>query len=679
MPSARSRSALDDLFQTTPIQYGIAVGLAVGAALLTRQSDSLQDHTPYLLSFAAVMLASWNGGLGPGLLATLISVLAVDYYVRPPLDEFSLTDRENALTATLFIAVSAMVSWLNAARLQAEAAQVRLLHQERSARSSAEEARHAADEGRVRMTFLADASAALAFSLDYTTTLRKVADLVVPGLADWCAVHVVGDDGTPEQLVVTHVDPEKLTWARHLQERYPTDPNAERGLHKVLRTGTPELYAEIPEELLIRAAQDQEHLTILRSVGMTSAMIVPMIARNRTVGAISFVATESGRHYGQDDQALAEILARRCAQAVDNARLYRDAQAAEARYRSLFEGTAEAVLVAGPDGRYLDANAAATDLLGYAREEIQGLRLEDVSREGADWADEEQQQLLREGVWRGEVELRRKDGAVIPAEGRARAVELPAGTVYVGTWRDISERKELERLQQEFLATVSHDLNNPLSALKVQAQLLQRRLARNGAPDLDQLRDGANAIAAMVTRMEGLLDELSDIARVRLGQPLELRLESLDLADFVQRYVELHPPSFDHHQVRLVTDTPELSGTWDPARLERVLDNLLGNAVKYSPDGGEIEVRLASEADAGGRWAVLTVRDRGVGIPAADLPSVFRRFYRATNVVGRFTGSGIGLAGVRQIVEQHGGTIAVDSEEGRGSTFTVRLPLTTPA
>jgi signal transduction histidine kinase len=139
--------------------------------------------------------------------------------------------------------------------------------------------------------------------------------------------------------------------------------------------------------------------------------------------------------------------------------------------------------------------------------------------------------------------------------------------------------------------------------------------------------------------------------------------------------VESFGATTERHALRLAVDDAPLVGTWDTARLERVVANLLGNAVKYSPDGGPIVVRMAREEDSEGMaWAVLSVRDAGVGIPAADLPHVFDRFRRGGNVAG-IAGAGIGLTGVRQIVEQHGGTVAVESEVGRGSTFTVRLPL----
>ncbi|MFN8556342.1 MAG: sensor histidine kinase [Dehalococcoidia bacterium] len=121
----------------------------------------------------------------------------------------------------------------------------------------------------------------------------------------------------------------------------------------------------------------------------------------------------------------------------------------------------------------------------------------------------------------------------------------------------------------------------------------------------------------------------------------------------------------------------ELIGVWDGARLTRVVDNLLSNAVKYSPDGGETTVHVGRVCYHGEAYAVLTVQDRGIGIPAVDLPYTFERFHRAANVRG-IAGNGIGLAGARQIIEQHGGQISVESVEGEGSTFTVRLPLTPP-
>jgi signal transduction histidine kinase len=129
------------------------------------------------------------------------------------------------------------------------------------------------------------------------------------------------------------------------------------------------------------------------------------------------------------------------------------------------------------------------------------------------------------------------------------------------------------------------------------------------------------------------------------------------------------------HQLRVETALAELIGEWDGVRLRRVLDNLLSNAIKYSPAGGPVLVTVAREQIDGGAYAVLAVQDHGVGIPAADLSHIFERFHRASNVQGRISGTGIGLASARQIVEQHGGDLTVRSTEGQGSVFTVLLPL----
>jgi PAS domain S-box-containing protein len=171
--------------------------------------------------------------------------------------------------------------------------------------------------------FLAEAGASLSSSLDYRTTLAKMARLAVPYLADWCVVDILEEDGSLDRLAMTHQDQEKVALARELDERYPPDPDALRGVAQVLRTGQSELLSEIPESLVEEAARDAEHHEILQRLGLKSYMIVPLIARGRTLGTISLVSAESGQRYGPAELELAEELARRAALAVDNARLYR--------------------------------------------------------------------------------------------------------------------------------------------------------------------------------------------------------------------------------------------------------------------------------------------------------------------------------------------------------------------
>ncbi|HUQ19404.1 MAG TPA: ATP-binding protein [Gemmatimonadaceae bacterium] len=173
--------------------------------------------------------------------------------------------------------------------------------------------------------YLVKASDTLASSLDYETTLSELARLVVPEFADWAAIEIVGNDGVPKQVAVAHVNPEKVRWAYELNKRYPPDPSAPTGVYNVLRTGQPEFYPEIPEEMLRAGAMDDEHLKIILELGFKSAMVVPLIAHDKTLGAMTLVTTtsESGRRYTPSDLDLAVELARRAALAVDNARLHK--------------------------------------------------------------------------------------------------------------------------------------------------------------------------------------------------------------------------------------------------------------------------------------------------------------------------------------------------------------------
>ncbi len=181
-----------------------------------------------------------------------------------------------------------------------------------------------------KLVFLADASTELASSLDYQATLQKVARLAVPTFADWCAIDVV-EDGRLHRLAVEHVDPTKVQLALELEERYPANPDAPNGAWNVMRTGRSELIPEVTDEMLVAAAVDEEHLRLARDLQLRSALTVPLVARGKVLGVITWVAAESGRLYGSDDLALAEDLAKRAAIAIDNAELHSETLEAAVR------------------------------------------------------------------------------------------------------------------------------------------------------------------------------------------------------------------------------------------------------------------------------------------------------------------------------------------------------------
>jgi len=221
-----------------------------------------------------------------------------------------------------------------------------------------------------------------------------------------------------------------------------------------------------------------------------------------------------------------------------------------------------------------------------------------------------------------------------------------------------------------FLATVSHDLKNPLLVIGLRSQALARRLAGPTVVDPAQAVTDLAAIDASVKKITRMIDDLIDRARLPDDTPPIAR--PTDLVALAGAIVHEYQQSTRRHHIRFDAAAPSLVGCWDDQALDRVVANLLSNAIKYSPTGGDITVRVCRDATR--ERAVLAVSDHGIGIPTRDLAHISARFHRAGNV-GSITGTGLGLAGARAIVAQHGGTLDIASQEGVGTTVTVELPL----
>jgi two-component system sensor histidine kinase MtrB len=226
------------------------------------------------------------------------------------------------------------------------------------------------------------------------------------------------------------------------------------------------------------------------------------------------------------------------------------------------------------------------------------------------------------------------------------------------------------RAYRALLADLAHDLRNPLAVVRGGAQLLNRRLSRPGSVDPATIREGLVQIEDASARMTLLLDDLLDAVAVGAGGQPVVALRPTDLVRLARQAAARYRSTTERHVIRVASDADTLVGFWDPGRLERVFANLLSNALKFSPDGGEIVVEVQTHDG----WAELSVSDQGLGIPAAEVDRVFDPFHRCGNVVGVVAGTGLGLPGVRQIVEAHGGSIAVETREGAGTTFRIRLP-----
>ena len=238
--------------------------------------------------------------------------------------------------------------------------------------------------------------------------------------------------------------------------------------------------------------------------------------------------------------------------------------------------------------------------------------------------------------------------------------------------RDLAE--QATRTRDAVLASVSHDLRNPLAAAKGYLQLVQRRMESDPVAPASALAVGLKHAQRAVTRMQFMTDELVDAARLRSGYDLVLRSGPADLLAVVMQVIDEQLAAAHSHHIRVDCDSSDLWVVCDSERMSRVIANLLSNSVKYSPAGGQILVELQRETDVAGEWVVVSISDEGIGIPEEDLPQLFERFHRGRNVAGQALGTGLGLAGVRTIVEQHGGRVEVESQEGAGTTVRIRLP-----
>jgi PAS domain S-box-containing protein len=399
--------------------------------------------------------------------------------------------------------------------------------------------------------FLAQAGSILGSSLDYETTLASVAGLTVPELADWSVVYIRDDGGSIRRLEVAHADSALREVLTSLL-RYPLDPRSPHPVFTTVENGRPEVMNHVSEEFLDAMSQSEEHRSIYRQLGFGSMMMVPLVARGVTRGAMGFFSARPNR-YGADELALAQDLAVLSAMAVDNARLYRDAR---------------------------DAVQARDDLI----------------------------------------------------------------------------------------AVVSHDLGNPLSAIRIGTSLLlktmpKEELASANWQHLEFIRQSAQ-------QMENLINDLMDVKRLETGR-VSIATRPLDVAELVREVREVFRPIAENRALELHCvvgpELPRVAG--DQQRLSQVLSNLIGNALKFTEAGGRVTIRASTASDV----VVFSVSDTGPGIEPEHQPHVFDRFWQARRE-GR-KGLGLGLAIARGIVDAHGGRIWVESTPGVGTTFLFTIPI----
>jgi PAS domain S-box-containing protein len=547
---------------------------------------------------------------------------------------------------------------LMADRIALAVTQAQLYESERGARRDAEEA-HA------RLSFLAEASTILASSLDYESTLQAVARLVIPHLADWCAVDVTDPEGRLARIAIAHAalsHDELLGRAGQLPSPGHDDPV---GPSAVLRRGSSELAPHVPDDILGSLGGDDAGGEVLRQLGFASYVCVPLHGRDRVLGTILFASGEPGR-YGEGELALAEELARRAAVAVENSLLYRQVEE---------RAQATRVLAAVGDGVFLVDGRGIVRLWNAAAETITGLPAAEVVGRPASEA------IPGWAAVAGRVPVSAPPGSGNRFE--AVPLELPEGELWLslsgvgfadGTvyaFRDLTQDRVLDELKAEFVSTVSHELRTPLAAVYGAAMTLQRPEFRADGEQRDRLLD---LIAKESERLAAIVDDILWAGRVD-SESLQLSIQSCDaeeLARGVLESAEVHRPAGVELRLTAPESLPLVSG--DPDKIRQVLANLLDNAVKYTPEGGCIEVELSVDADN----LRFAVHDPGLGVPPVEQRKIFEKFYRLDpNLTRGVGGTGLGLYICRELVRRMDGRIWVVSPRPgvKGSTFAFELPL----
>jgi signal transduction histidine kinase len=420
------------------------------------------------------------------------------------------------------------------------------------------EARARAEIAQRREAFLSEASSVLSMSLDYTSTLDDLARLVVSRLADWCSIELFDDNGTSSLAAAAHAKPDGEAILERIREEYLPATIPELPPRHVLRYREPTLINNLPGAFWFDSAATPEHLILLDALETTALIIVPLFARNRTMGIMMLGRVKGTDPFLPDDVPMAIDLGYRVALATENSRLYNRAQS-------------------------------------------------------------------------------------------------------------------VVQQREEFISTASHELKTPLTTVKGYLQLINRQLHREDFSP-ERLVRFTSELDDQVRRLEDLVSDLLDVSRIQQGR-LELRLERFDLAELASSVLsrfEHAPERMHNHELTLMAPEP-IEGIWDSGRLDQVLTNLISNALKYSPDGGQVIVHVRRVGDS----AQIAVRDSGIGITPEEKANLFQPFSRGRNIRPKISGTGLGLYITQRIVANHQGRIFVKSDPGHGTTFIVQLPIET--
>jgi PAS domain S-box-containing protein len=449
------------------------------------------------------------------------------------------------------------------------------------------------------------------------------------------------------------------------------------GYRQAMGEGTLGWVAAHGKPYLVSDAAEETRFLTVDTLDIVSELDVPVTVADETIGVIA-VTSDRANSFSETDVTAMEAIAGQVARAIENARLYQSVADREAKLREQIESAADAIFNVDREGRLTLLNKEAERLSGFKRDELLGrhftalLSAEDADRLRdvvlADISDQLDQQAY-------EIDLVDSWGLRVPLEIRVSALEREGqleGWQVIG--RDVSERRRLEEMKSQFLATVSHDLRTPLASIMGFTEMLME-----GSPgSLTEVQaEFLGIVFENSNRLLALVNDLLDISKLEVGR-IQLEMTTIDLPTLITGVMDEIGPLAQKKGISLRVDIaeglPRTQG--DQRRLEQVLNNLLSNAVKFTPEGGMVQLT----AELKGEHLMVTVKDTGVGVPPDDLTHVFQAFHRGRNATKQaIEGTGLGLSIAKALVEAHQGAIGVESELDKGSTFWFTLPVIEPA
>lgn len=403
------------------------------------------------------------------------------------------------------------------------------------------------------LTLLAEAGSTLASSLDYEKSLKTLTELIVPEMADWCAIDLLDEDGLLRRLAIAHVDPEKVRRAEEIHQLYPPDPYAAAGLYSMIRSREASLYPEITPQMLQAGAVDEHHLELLLELGFVSSMSVPLIARDNILGVINFVSSNPNRHFTPDDLKLAKELARRAASAIDNANLYRETQKQRKQLQVTLSSIGDAVIATDIEGDIIFINPVAEQVTGWSEAEAIGRPLKSVFRIISETAGEAIENPFDKVVREGKIVGLANHTLLIARDGRQIPIDDSGAPIYDETqtligvilvFRDITERRESEqRLNLLFELTTA--FSQALTPHEVAEVVVEQGLKELGAilSTVCLLRDD-NQLE--IINRHGLSQEAFEKYRITpldLAGPLNdaIRSDSIVWIETAEEYMSRYP------------------------------------------------------------------------------------------------------------------------------------------